>query len=168
MRRIKRMCRIKWGSGSFGSSTFRHSIFTGRGLLRLWVGVWKQEVQGQARGICLSGMLQLTRMVCFVFVRIVYVKTHLRLQKDTALSLTQLKYTPKNRLLDLTSTAEDHSLVWPRIFYIQNKNKNTHAHKAIQTGNELDYTMRPGRSGKESLSLIRKFNRHSELVLKGA
>ncbi|OMH81644.1 General transcription factor IIH subunit 1 [Zancudomyces culisetae] len=45
-------------------------------------------------------------------------------------------------LLDLTRTEEDHPT----------------------TGNEKDITMQPGRD-KESLSLIRRFNRHSELVL---
>ncbi|KAJ1950627.1 RNA polymerase II transcription factor B subunit 1 [Linderina macrospora] len=49
------------------------------------------------------------------------------------------------RLLDLSRTEED----------------------SVETGNVPDFTMRPGRFN-ESLSLIRRFNHHSELVLQSA
>ncbi|KAJ1939460.1 RNA polymerase II transcription factor B subunit 1, partial [Linderina pennispora] len=49
------------------------------------------------------------------------------------------------RLLDLSRTEED----------------------SVETGNMPDFTMRPGRFS-ESLSLIRRFNHHSELVLQSA
>ncbi|KAJ1963348.1 RNA polymerase II transcription factor B subunit 1, partial [Dipsacomyces acuminosporus] len=38
---------------------------------------------------------------------------------------------------------------------------------SVETGNALDFTMRPGRYS-ESLSLIRRFNHHSEMVLQSA
>ena len=46
--------------------------------------------------------------------------------------------------MDLTCTEQDH----------------------VETGNGPDSTMKPGRV-TESLPLIRKFNRHSELILEG-
>jgi transcription initiation factor TFIIH subunit 1 len=60
---------------------------------------------------------------------------------DTVLHPTLL-YQAKNRLLDLTSTEED----------------------ITDKGNGPDRTMKAG-SQKESLPLIRKFNRHSKLIL---
>ncbi|KAI8893147.1 hypothetical protein BC833DRAFT_609412 [Globomyces pollinis-pini] len=54
-----------------------------------------------------------------------------------------LVYEAQNKLLDLTSTLQDH----------------------IETGNRPDITMKAGACTK-SLPLIRKFNRHSQLILK--
>ncbi|KAJ3277074.1 ERMES complex Ca(2+)-binding regulatory GTPase gem1 [Terramyces sp. JEL0728] len=54
----------------------------------------------------------------------------------------ELIYEAQNKLLDLVSTTEDH----------------------LETGNSPDITMKPGKI-KESKSLIRKFNRHSELIV---
>ncbi|KAJ3261805.1 RNA polymerase II transcription factor B subunit 1 [Boothiomyces macroporosus] len=54
----------------------------------------------------------------------------------------ELIYEAQNKLLDLVSTTEDH----------------------LETGNAPDITMKPGKI-KESRSLIRKFNRHSELIV---
>lgn len=63
--------------------------------------------------------------------------------QDLLISPENLVYTPCNNLLDLSSTNQDH----------------------LSSGNRLDVTMRHG-SVKESLGLIRRFNRHSEMVLK--
>ncbi|KAJ3325993.1 RNA polymerase II transcription factor B subunit 1 [Boothiomyces sp. JEL0866] len=54
----------------------------------------------------------------------------------------ELIYEAQNKLLDLVSTTEDH----------------------LETGNSPDITMKPGKI-KESRSLIRKFNRHSDLIV---
>ena len=63
--------------------------------------------------------------------------------EDLLISPKNLIYTPSNNLLDLASTNQDHE----------------------ETGNRLDFTMRHGKI-KESLGLIRRFNRHSDMVLK--
>lgn len=63
-------------------------------------------------------------------------------ENDFNLHPVNIIYEAQNKLLDLTSTLEDHG----------------------ETGNGPDSTMKAG-SVRESLPLIRKFNRHSQLIL---
>jgi hypothetical protein len=62
---------------------------------------------------------------------------------DLQVNASNLEFHSSNNLLDLTSTDQDHA----------------------SSGNRKDLTMRHG-SLKESLGLIRRFNRHSDMVLK--
>ncbi|KAJ1345399.1 hypothetical protein BSLG_000912 [Batrachochytrium salamandrivorans] len=64
---------------------------------------------------------------------------------DLLLTPMGIQFSARNQLIDLSTTAEDH----------------------IETGNRPDLTMRAG-SVKTSLPLIRKFNRHSALILKSS
>jgi transcription initiation factor TFIIH subunit 1 len=64
---------------------------------------------------------------------------------DLEINPKNLAYKPDSKVLDLTSTLQDYDYV----------------------ANRPDVTMRPG-SSKDSLGLIRKFNRHSELVLQSS
>jgi transcription initiation factor TFIIH subunit 1 len=66
------------------------------------------------------------------------------IENDTNLHPENLLFEAKNKLLDLTRTIEDH----------------------LETGNRPDSTMQAGKV-KDSLPLIRKFNRHSQLILNG-
>ncbi|KAI9205511.1 BSD domain-containing protein [Polychytrium aggregatum] len=67
-------------------------------------------------------------------------------EDDTLLVRKKLKYEPTNRLLDLSQTLED---------------------RLEESGNKPDVSMTPG-GVKTSLPLIRRFNRHSEIVLNTA
>jgi transcription initiation factor TFIIH subunit 1 len=62
---------------------------------------------------------------------------------DLQVTASNLEFNSSNKLLDLSSTEQDHN----------------------SGGNRKDLTMRHG-STKESLGLIRRFNRHSDMVLK--
>ncbi|KAI8926635.1 hypothetical protein BC831DRAFT_455499 [Entophlyctis helioformis] len=66
-------------------------------------------------------------------------------ETDSVLNPKDLSFVARNPLMDLTTTQEDHG----------------------ETGNRPDTTMRPG-NVRSSLPLIRRFNRHSTLVLKQA
>eukprot|EP00842_Homolaphlyctis_polyrhiza_P004759 jgi/Hompol1/5284/HPOL_002645-RA len=66
-------------------------------------------------------------------------------ERDMRFNVKGLAYTAKNQLLDLTTTAEDHT----------------------ETGNRPDMTMRAG-GVRTSLPLIRKFNWHSQSILKSS
>lgn len=67
-----------------------------------------------------------------------------QIENDSNPHPENLIFKAKNKLLDLTRTFDDH----------------------LETGNNPDTTMQAGRV-KESLPLIRKFNRHSSLILHG-
>ena len=62
--------------------------------------------------------------------------------ENDVLPIDGLNVSALNRLIDLSTTTEDH----------------------IETGNRPDSTMRPGRVEK-SLPMIRRFNRHSSIIL---
>jgi hypothetical protein len=75
----------------------------------------------------------------------------------------KLKYDSSNKLLDLSTTAEDHIDV-SYFFFVHGTSVLL---TNIKTGNTPDVTMRPG-SVRAALPLIRRLNRHSTVVLKPA